>query len=127
MAYRYSRHYTLEDARALLPQIREWLDELVKLRDQTAEYDAQIAALLSSGNDLGSPVISAWLKTVLCLRDLLRQFQSRQIQLKDIDRGLIDFPSVIGGKEVFLCWEKDEEDIEFWHELDAGYAGREHL
>jgi hypothetical protein len=47
--------------------------------------------------------------------------------LKDLERGLIDFPAIIGGKEVFLCWEQDEEDIEFWHDLDAGYAGRERL
>ena len=55
------------------------------------------------------------------------EFQRREIQVKDIDRGLMDFPAIIGGKEVFLCWEQDEEDIEFWHELDAGYAGRERL
>ena len=51
------------------------------------------------------------------------EFQRREIQVKDIDRGLIDFPALLGGKEVFLCWEQDEEDIEFWHDLDAGYAG----
>ena len=53
---------------------------------------------------------------------LLQEFQRREIQIKDLERGLIDFPALIGGKEVFLCWEQDEEDIEFWHELDAGYA-----
>jgi len=55
------------------------------------------------------------------------EFFERQIQLKDIDRGLIDFPSFLGGKEVFLCWELGEDDVEFWHELDTGYAGRERL
>ena len=40
---------------------------------------------------------------------------------------LIDFPAIIGGREVFLCWEQDEDDIEFWHDIDAGYAGRERL
>jgi len=40
---------------------------------------------------------------------------------------LIDFPAIIGGNEVFLCWEQDEEDIEFWHDLESGYAGRERL
>ena len=61
------------------------------------------------------------------LDGVLREFQRREIQIKDIERGLVDFPAIIGGKEVFLCWEQDEEDIEFWHELDAGYAGRERL
>jgi hypothetical protein len=40
---------------------------------------------------------------------------------------LIDFPALIGDKEVFLCWEKDEDDIEYWHDIDSGYAGREPL
>ena len=54
-------------------------------------------------------------------------FSLPKIQIKDINRGLIDFPAFIGGKEVFLCWEQDEDDIEFWHDLDSGYAGRERL
>jgi len=47
--------------------------------------------------------------------------------VKDLDRGLVDFPSLKGDKEVFLCWEQDEDDIQFWHDLDSGYAGRERL
>jgi hypothetical protein len=47
--------------------------------------------------------------------------------LRDIDRGLIDFPAVIDGQEVYLCWELDEERIGFWHELDTGYGGRQAL
>ena len=61
------------------------------------------------------------------MQEVLGEFQRRQIQIKDVERGLIDFPAVIAGKEVFLCWEQDEEDIEFWHDLDSGYAGREPL
>ena len=61
------------------------------------------------------------------MQRLLREFESREIQLKDLERGLIDFPAIIGGREVFLCWEQDEDDIEFWHDLETGYAGRERL
>ena len=43
------------------------------------------------------------------------------------ERGLLDFPAIIGGKEVFLCWESDEESVEFWHDLEAGFGGRERL
>ena len=66
-------------------------------------------------------------KTLCEIKPILREFQSREIQIKDLDRGLIDFPAILGGKEVYLCWEKDEDDIEFWHDLDAGYAGRERI
>jgi hypothetical protein len=61
------------------------------------------------------------------MKRLLQNFQKREIQLKDIERGLVDFPALLGGREVFLCWEKDEEDIEHWHDLETGYAGREKL
>jgi hypothetical protein len=61
------------------------------------------------------------------MQELLAEFESRQIQIKDVERGLVDFPAIIGGREVFLCWERGEDDIEFWHEIDSGYAGREHL
>jgi hypothetical protein len=61
------------------------------------------------------------------LNEVLQRFRSRDIQIKDLDRGLLDFPSIMNGREVFLCWEQDEENIEFWHELDTGYAGREKL
>jgi len=44
-----------------------------------------------------------------------------------LNRGLIDFPSMREGREIFLCWEKDEDDIEYWHDLESGYAGRERL
>ena len=70
-------------------------------------------------------MVNNLIKTLTELRGLFLEFQQREIQIKDLPRGLIDFPAIIGGKEVFLCWERDEQDIEFWHELDSGYAGRE--
>ena len=50
-----------------------------------------------------------------------------QFQIKDLQRGLIDFPAIIGGREVFFCREQDEDDIEYWHDIDAGFEGREKL
>jgi hypothetical protein len=57
----------------------------------------------------------------------LRHIQGLGVQIKDFDRGLVDFPHLREGREVFLCWELDEDDIAFWHDIDAGYAGRERL
>jgi hypothetical protein len=61
------------------------------------------------------------------MQEVLAEFQRRRIIIKDLERGLIDFPAIMGGKEVFLCWEQDEEEIEFWHDLDIGFSGRERL
>lgn len=61
------------------------------------------------------------------INNVFHEFHRREIQIKDLERGLIDFPAFVGGKEVFLCWEQDEEEVEFWHDIDSGYAGREKL
>jgi hypothetical protein len=64
------------------------------------------------------------IKNLNRLLQILNEFKSREILIKDLSRGLVDFPSMMGGREVFLCWEKGQQDIIYWHDLDAGYAGR---
>jgi len=125
--HRFRKHYTREEARALLPQIREWLKHLTQVRKWLEDCDAKVQHLLKEGSDVGGELASNWVKLVAEFQKLSGQFHKREILIKDLDRGLIDFPSIIAGREVFLCWEQDEEDIEFWHELNTGYAGRERL
>src|SRR3989454_2048196 len=125
MKYRFEKHYTRDEARALLPRVREWLKQLSAARGRLAAVDQRVAKLLSSGHDAGGETVTHWVRTIADIKQTLLEFHRREIQIKDLDRGLIDFPAVIGGKEVFLCWEQGEEDIEFWHDLESGYAGRE--
>ncbi len=127
MPHLFRKHYTRDEARALLPSIRNWLARLEQLQPQCEKLDRRLAALISPGRDLGGHVVNDWTQAHAEFARLRLEFDQREIQVKDLARGLIDFPAVIGGKEVFLCWEKDERDIEFWHDLDAGYAGRERL
>jgi hypothetical protein len=124
---RFQKHYTRDEARELLPSIREWLKRMVELRGDLEKQEKRLASLMAPGCDLGGALVNKWVRTIAEIKDVLLEFHSREIQVKDLDRGLIDFPAFIGGKEVFLCWEQDEEDIEFWHDLDTGYAGREPL
>jgi len=123
----FQKHYTRDEARALLPQIRQWLKRLSGLREQLGEHDQRLASLLAGGNDAGGEMVNQWVHTLADIKETLGEFQKREIQIKDLDRGLIDFPAILRDKEVFLCWEQDEEDIEFWHDLHSGYAGRERL
>ena len=127
MAYQFQKHYSRDEARALLPQIRSWLKQLQHLRQRLSRQDERLGQLLAAGNDLGGEIVNDWIKVLCETKALLQEFARREIQVKDLDRGLIDFPAILGGREVFLCWEEDEEDIEFWHDLDTGYAGRERL
>lgn len=127
MPNQFRKHYTLEEARALLPQIRQWLGKIHELRRQLKPLDARIEQLLAGGADIGGESVQAQVRLLAQLQKVVREFYQREIQIKDVDRGLIDFPAFKEGREVFLCWELEDDDIEFWHELDAGFAGRERL
>jgi hypothetical protein len=127
MAHRFRKHYQIEEARALLPQIRQWLGELQQVHRRLQHLDDRIGQMIASGADAGGESVDQQLKFLVARQGIAQEFACRDVQIKDVERGLIDFPSIIAGREVFLCWELGEDDIEFWHELDAGYAGREKL
>jgi hypothetical protein len=127
MEYRFDKHYTRDEARALLPQIRRWLERLNHLRRELERFDKRLSGLTEQGNDVGGDTVNKWIRALADMQEILSEFQRRQIFVKDLERGLIDFPTIMGDKEVFLCWEQDEEDIEFWHDLDTGFGGRERL
>ena len=127
MSSHFSKHYTLEEARALLPSVRQWLEELGRYQESLKTLEKRIGAIVSSGDDAGGPSVNQLVRTLADCKTILQHFRSREIQIKDLNRGLLDFPSLRDGREVFPCWEKDEDDIEFWHDLDTGFTGRERL
>jgi hypothetical protein len=121
---RHGRHYTREQARALLPWVAERLGDMRRARERLADADVRRALGEGShgngGGRLGKRVGEAFLE----LQAAAAELERREIVLRDLDRGLIDFPAVRDGHEVYLCWIDGEPDICFWHELDAGFAGR---
>jgi hypothetical protein len=127
MAWQFQKHYTRDEARYLLPQIRQWLTHSAELQAEVRKIEERLSGLMVPGCDLGGELVNSWVRKLVAFEEVLLEFRRREIQLKDLQRGLVDFPAILDGREVFLCWEQDEEDIEFWHELDTGYAGRERL
>jgi hypothetical protein len=127
MAHHFQKHYTRDEARELLPRVRQWLKQIKELKAEVQKCEERLGGLMAPGCDLGGELVNRWIRTLAGLEALFLEFHRREIQIKDVERGLVDFPAIIGGREVFLCWEQDDEDIEFWHDLDAGYAGRERL
>jgi hypothetical protein len=123
----FSKHYTLAEARALLPRIQQWLAELETCQQRLQTLEDRVAIVLARGDDAGGESVHQLIKTLAQCQQILQEFRRREIQIKDLRRGLLDFPALREGREVFLCWEKDEEDIEFWHDLETGYGGRERL
>src|SRR4051794_19101117 len=124
---RHAHHYTLEEARAGLPWVRARLaalrDARARLTDQEARQALADGSPTNGGGHRGQQGGGAFVE----LQARVAQFDRRGIVLRDLDRGLIDFPSIREGREVYLCWIDGEPDIAFWHELDAGYAGRRAL
>lgn len=127
MGYQFRKHYTLQEARRLLPQIRQWFQQLDRIRHRLRTLDGRLAKRIQQGHDLGGRAVNEVVRLFAQAQRVVKEFSSRQIIVQDLERGLIDFPAILNGREVFLCWEKREKDIGFWHELDAGYAGREPL
>jgi hypothetical protein len=123
----HERHFTREEASALLPRLKEMLRELRSSKDQLTDTEAHEAlseaAPGNGGGEEGKQVGVAFLE----VRRLLGAIEESGIVLRDIDRGLVDFPAVIDGREVYLCWELGEDDVAYWHDLDSGYRGREPL
>lgn len=126
-AVRHRRHYTIEEARAELPWVAERLVAMRGARERLTDADARQALAGGSpsngGGRLGKRVGEAFLELQAGVTELGR----REIFLRDLDRGLVDFPAIRDGREVYLCWIDGEQDIGFWHELRAGYAGRQEL
>jgi hypothetical protein len=123
----YERHFTREEANALLPQLTAMLSQLQDAKDELTDAEAHEAlseaAPANGGGEEGRQVGVAFLE----VRRLLETIEQSGIVLRDIDRGLVDFPAMIDGREVYLCWELGEDDVAYWHDMDAGYGGRESL
>jgi hypothetical protein len=127
MKHRFKKHYTRDEAQSLLPQIRKWLERLNQLRHVLERHEKRLSGLMKEGHDAGGQTVNDQVRALADAQEILAEFRRRQILIKDLERGLVDFPAIIGGKEVFLCWEQDEDDVEFWHDLESGYGGRERL
>ena len=127
MGNHFSTHYTIAEARSMMPQVREWLKQINLLRHEYTEVSRCIDKMMKERSDIGGISINQSIKLLSKIQTVFSEFKKHQIQIKDLERGLVNFPSKRGNREVFLCWEKDEEDIDHWHELDASYDSREPL
>lgn len=122
--------FTVEEANALLPTVREILKQLqrrhlklVSFREESKK--ASEAAEQGGGGFAEGPYYAAILTS---LTESMGKLDALGVQLKDFERGLIDFPSLRDGRVVLLCWQVGDGDrVEWWHDVDAGFAGRTRL
>jgi len=123
----HERHYSLQEASALLPRVAELLATMRRARDRLGDAEArealEAAGQTNGGGEPGRLVSEGFLE----LRESMLELRERDIVLRDLDRGLVDFPALRDGREVYLCWQDGEDAIGFWHEPEAGFGGRQPL
>ena len=127
------RLFTLDEALALLPTVRQLLTEIQARRREIEERSAALDRLLAAtgGNGYLAADVTrareALAQAAGQLQRLMTDLDETGAELKGIDEGLIDFRAQREGREVYLCWRLGEECIAYWHDLDTGYAGRQPL
>ena len=119
--------FTVQEANALLPDVRVIVAKIQRAHRQLSKYreDAKKAAAAAEqgGGGLADGLVYATILTELTQH--ITQLETLGVQLKDFERGLVDFPSLRDGRVVLLCWQLGEGDeLEWWHDVDAGFAGR---
>ncbi len=124
----FPRLFTVEEANALLPELEELLSSIFVHRDQMRQKAPHLEPILkASMSNGGGRIGSEYGVEAYNLYLAIERIRELGILLKDLDMGLLDFPHERDGRVVFLCWHPPEERICYWHEIQAGYGGRQPL
>ena len=115
-----SRTFTLQEARALLPDVQDKAREFVSLRADVTEVAAAMNAGVRSSLG-GMPEVKGWEARI---HELIEWFVDKGLEPKGLAPLLLDFPSEIGGEPALLCWLEGESELAWWHRPDHGFGGR---
>lgn len=129
-----SQHFTVEEANALLSRLSDLLIQMQeakykhdRLEEKVSEYSQRMS---SNGHVIEKELNEARQELAQAtaeINSLIQKAQELGCEIKDIDQGLVDFRADRQGREVYLCWKLGEPDVRWWHELDAGFTGRQPL
>ena len=127
------RTFTLQEAQVLLPVLKSLLQQAISGKKLIEKIDEEFQELSQRIFLSGGLLVNIGQaarrraerdKTVQSIKDVLAEIDSTGVQVKDLDMGLLDFPCVVEGRTILLCWKIGEEKITHWHGLEEGYAGR---
>jgi len=130
------RRFTLAEAQELLDtELRAQAERMVEARARSRDLESRwrrlVIAIGSNGGNMERPEVRELRETVESshaeLNEIVARFTAQGVQVKDMDRGLIDFPADVDGQDALLCWHVGEPRIAFWHSPDDGFAGRRPL
>lgn len=124
----FDRYFTEEEANTTLKELLPAIEELIATRNRIVEIRPELQSGLQKalGNG-GSQATGELLNLMVRVRRYLEQIQGTGVLVKDLGRGLLDFPAEREGRVVFLCWQRGEPTIAYWHDIDSGFAGRQPL
>jgi hypothetical protein len=121
-----SHYFTLQEANETLMIIRPVVEEIQQIRQVILEKQPEAwPAIQKSVGNGGNRALSSIVQDFERLDALIHRIQALDVLLKDINLGLLDFPALKDGRVVYLCWQYGEGEIRFWHEVEAGFAGRQ--
>jgi hypothetical protein len=123
------RSYTIEEANALMPQVRSVLLQLAVEQHRMDGVHAEMHRQLTGNGDPGSAAEASRLEQETVgiaegMRTLVSLLDDLGVQLRDAEMGLVDFPGERDGRRVWLCWRLSDPAVGFWHGTDEGYATR---
>lgn len=122
------RYFTLQEANATLDVIRPLIEDVQAIRRKILDKQPEAwPAMEKAAGNGGNRALSSMVQDFEKLDALIHRIQETDVLIKDINLGLLDFPALKDGREVYLCWQYGEGEIAFWHEIEAGYAGRQSI
>lgn len=120
-----TKFFTVDEANGLLPHIRPLMGELLERRDRAVKTSQQMYGFWERPlGDRGSLTASVLAHEFGRIEALIKQIEAFGCVIKDLNGGLLDFLAEIDGREVYLCWRYNEDEIAFYHDLHAGFGGR---
>ena len=105
---KHRRHWQPQEARDLIPQLEVWLSDLLLLSQSQVRYGSWQKAMFAQGYDLGGMAANTSIKELHQLKSIMNRLKANDLVLVDLQKGRVDFPSLLGGKEVYLSWEKEK-------------------
>ena len=119
-------YFTVEEANALLPTLKPLMQAVLERRARVSMVAQDQRALLHDNkSNIGSAEFSAMTQDFIAIEELVKEIRDYGVIVKDLNGGLLDFLCDRNGRDVYLCWKYDEPEVEYYHELHTGFAGRE--
>ncbi len=119
--------FTVQEANALLPNVRTIVTKIQRAHRKLGHFRDEVKKAAEAAEQGGGGITDgvAYAAALTELTVQISELETLGVQLKDFERGLVDFPSLRDGRVVLLCWQLGEGDeLEWWHDVDAGFAGR---